>query len=134
MLHYPVNMAIGILNFSIWFLPLFFLFFCFLGRGWGSIYKFFSTILSSQLCVGCKALWYNEITCIATYKTTRDVTWLQAGGMGFVPMGHQPIKSRHFYQAAEKFSCWLIQYHVMTLIYMFMYSTTYKRWTYYKDY
>jgi len=37
-------------------------------------------------------------------KTSSDITLLPAGSMDFVPTGHRPIKSRHFYQAGDNIS------------------------------
>jgi hypothetical protein len=52
MLHYPVNMAVGILNFSLWFLALFF----WGGGSGGGIYKdvflFFSQEFHHPFSVG----------------------------------------------------------------------------------
>ena len=45
-------------------------------------------------------------SCIATERPPSDITYLPAGSMGFVPTGHRPIKSRHFYQAGDNMLCW----------------------------
>ena len=62
---------------------------------------FFSRIQSCFLRMGCKALWYYEFDMHSNVKSPRGILWLQAGGMDFMPTGHRPIKSRHFYQAGD---------------------------------
>ena len=107
MLHYPVNMAIGILNFSLWFLALFFL------GGEAAVvfirtFSFFflknSITPSPSGMQGALVIW---VSMHSNVQDPHDVTWLQAGGMGFVPTGHRPIKSRQFYQAGDNAFCLL---------------------------
>ena len=69
----------------------------------------FTIISSCLLCVGCKALLYYEFDMHRNAKTPPpcDVTWLQAGGMSFVPTGHRLIKSWYFNQAGDNAICTL---------------------------
>jgi hypothetical protein len=66
-----------------------FCFFVFIRR----FFIFFSRISSSVFRMGCKALCYCEFDMHSNEKTTRGVTWLQTGCMGFVRTGHWPIKA-----------------------------------------
>ena len=83
MLHYyPVNMGVGILNFSIYsqdnLLHCFCLFFCyvFISTFFILFSQDFRVGVSSLLRVGCKALWYYEFDMYSTIKTnTPSPSW-----------------------------------------------------------
>jgi hypothetical protein len=48
---------------------------------------------------------YHPEALLYSLRRSRRLYSCTAGNMGFVPTGHRPIKSRHFYQAGDNINC-----------------------------